>query len=152
MNHASAVVILALLLFGPLAVATLEHNIELYCLALGVLATILGTGFSRDLIFETLQEPVPICIAVIVAALLFGWVRPGLDRGFERLRTRVSRALLTAASVFVIASVSSVITAIVGALVLIEVIGLLHFEGDRRVRVTGAGWFEIGMGGSLTRW
>jgi predicted cation transporter len=150
MNHVSAIVILALLLFGPLAVATLEHNIELYCLALGVLATILGTGFSRDLIFETLQEPVPICIAVIVAALLFGWLRPGLDGGFERLRTRVSRPLLTAASVFVIASVSSVITAIVGALVLIEVIGLLHFEGDRRLRVTVAGCFAIGMGSALT--
>jgi predicted cation transporter len=150
MNHASAVVILALLLFGPLAVATLEHNIELYCLALGVLATLLGSGFTRELIFETLQEPVPICIAVIVAALLFGWLRPGLDRGFERLRTRVSRPLLTAASVFVIASVSSVITAIVGALVLIEVIGLLHFTGDRRIRVTVAGCFAIGMGSALT--
>src|SRR5258708_33528811 len=39
MNHASAVVILALLLFGPLAFTTIEHNIEIYCLALGVLAT-----------------------------------------------------------------------------------------------------------------
>jgi len=38
MNHMFALVILALLLFGPLAVATIEHNIELYCLALGVFA------------------------------------------------------------------------------------------------------------------
>jgi len=150
MNHASALVILSLLLFGPLAVAKIEHNIELYCLALGVLATILGTGFTSELIFEALHEPIAISIAVIVAALLFGWTRPWLDRAFERLRKRVSRPVLTAASVFVIASFSSIITAIVGALVLVEVVGLLHFRDDRRVRVTVAGCFAIGMGASLT--
>src|SRR5260370_15128346 len=104
MNHASAVVILALLLLGPLAVAKIEHNIELYCLALGVLATLLGTGFTLDLILEALHEPVAISIAVVVAALLFGWLRPGLDRGFERLRYRVSPPVLTCVSVFIIPS------------------------------------------------
>jgi len=42
MNQASAAAILVLLLFGPIAVAKIEHNIELYCLALGVLATLLA--------------------------------------------------------------------------------------------------------------
>src|SRR5271166_4360653 len=150
MNHTSAVVILALLLFGPLAVSMIEHNIELYCLALGVLATMLGTGFTRQLILEALHEPVAISIAVMVAALVFGWSRPELDRGFRHLRRRVSRPVLTAVSIFVIASISSIITAIVGALVLIEVIGLLHFPGDKRVQVTVAGCFAIGLGASLT--
>jgi predicted cation transporter len=150
MNHASAVVILALLLFGPLAFTTIEHNIEIYCLALGVLATLIGTGFTRELILEALHEPVAISIAVIVAALLFGWTRPGLERVFKRLRHQVSRPVLTAVSVFVIASISSIITAIVGALVLVEVIGFLHLGGDKRVRVTVAGCFAIGMGAALT--
>ena len=150
MNHASAIVILALLLFGPLAVTKIEHNIELYCLTLGVLATLLGTGFTHELVLEALHEPVAISIAVIVAALLFGWTRPWLDLAFRRLRQRVSRPVLTAASVLVIASLSSIITAIVGALVLVEVIGLLHFTGDQRVRVTVAGCFAIGMGAALT--
>ncbi len=150
MNHASAVVILALLLFGPLLVTTIEHNIEVYCLALGVLATLLGAGFTWELILEALHEPVAISIAVIVAALVFGWTRPALDRVFRHLRRRVSRPMLTAASIFAIASISSIITAIVGAVVLVEVIGLLHFAGARRVRVTVAGCFAIGMGASLT--
>jgi predicted cation transporter len=150
MNHASAVVILVLLLFGPLAITLIEHNIELYCLALGLLATLLGTGFTHELILEALHEPVAISIAVIIAALLFGWARPGLDTVFGRLRKRVSRPVLTAAAIFVIASISSVITAIVGALVLVEVIGLLHFAGDKRIRVAVAGCFAIGLGASLT--
>jgi predicted cation transporter len=150
MNHVSAVVILALLLFGPLAITAIEHNIELYCLALGVLATLIGTGFTHDLILEALHEPVAISLAVIVASLLFGWARPRLELGFRRLQSRVSRAVLTGASIFLIASISSIITAIVGALVLVEVIGLLHFASDRRVRVTVAGCFAIGMGAALT--
>jgi predicted cation transporter len=150
MNHASAAVILVLLLLGPLAIAKIERNIELYCLALGVLATILGTGFTRDLISQALHEPVAISVAVMVAALLFGWARPGLDRVFRRLRRRVSRPVLTAATVFAIAAVSSVITAVVAALVLVEVIGLLHLARDKRVRVTVAGCFAIGLGASLT--
>ena len=74
----------------------------------------------------------------------------GLDRVFERLRHRLSRPVLTASAVFVIASISSVITAIVGALVLVEVVGLLRLAGEKRVRVTVAGCFAIGMGAVLT--
>ncbi|MGH7923637.1 MAG: DUF1646 family protein, partial [Candidatus Binatus sp.] len=150
MNHIAAILILVLLLFGPLAVAKIEHNIELFCFALGLLATLLGTGFTRQLILDALHEPIAISIAVVVAALLFRWARPRLDTVFGHLRGRVSRPVLTAASVFAIASISSIITAIVGALVLVEVIGLLHFATDKRVRVTVAGCFAIGMGASLT--
>jgi predicted cation transporter len=150
MNHASALVILILLLFGPLAITWIEHNLEVYCLALGVLATMLGTGFSRELVAQALHEPIAISIAVIVASLLFRWSRAKLELRFKRLRERVSRPVLSAAAVFVIAMTSSVITAIVAALVLVEVIGLLHFEPEKRVRVTIAGCFAIAMGAALT--
>src|SRR5689334_9874394 len=109
MNHASALVILILLLFGPLAVAWIEHNIELYCLGLGVLATFLGAGFSRELIAQVLHEPIAISIAVIIAALVFGWSGAWLERSFTRLRARVSRPVLSAAAIFAIAMISSVI-------------------------------------------
>ena len=150
MNHASALVILVLLLFGPLTISWIEHNIELYCLGLGILATFLGAGFSRELVAEALHEPVAISIAVIVAALLFGWSGAWLDRSFSALRARASRPVLSASAIFVIAMISSVITAIVAALVLVQVIGMLHFDREKRVRVTIAGCFAIGMGAALT--
>ena len=150
MNHASALVILLLLLFGPVAIASIEHNIELYCLGLGILATILGTGFSQGLVAEAMHEPVAISIAVVVAAILFGWSESWLERIFGRLRGRVSRPLLSASAVLVIAAISSVITAIVAALVLVQVIAMLHFEREKSVRLTIAGCFAIGMGAALT--
>lgn len=150
MNHASALVILILLLFGPLAISWIEHNIEFYCLGLGILATVLSAGFSRELLRRALHEPFAISVSVILAALIFRWTGRWLDRGFEWLRKRIARPLLSASAVFAIAMLSSVITAIVAALVLVEVIGMLHLGRDRSVRVTVAGCFAIGMGTALT--
>ncbi|MDB5108359.1 MAG: hypothetical protein JWM69_1300 [Candidatus Binatus sp.] len=150
MNDASAIAILLLLLIGPLAFRWVERNLEIYCLALGVLATMLSGGFTSRLVGEAMREPVAISIAVIVAAFLFSWTRHLLDSSFIWLRSVLSRPVLTTSSVFVIAILSSLITAIVASLVLVEVIGLLRFERSARVRVTVAGCFAIGMGASLT--
>jgi predicted cation transporter len=150
MTLPAAILILALLLFGPLAVHYIERYIEVYILALGVIATLLGTGFSWRLIRHALTEPILITLAVIAAGILFGYTRGWLDRAFSRLRRRISRPILAALSVLVIASLSSVITAIVAALVLVEVIGLLHLAGAARVNTTIAACFAIGLGASLT--
>ncbi len=101
-----------------------------------MLATLLGTGFTHDLVLEALHEPIAISIAVIVAALIFGWTRPWLDLALSSGCASACRApVLTAASVFVIASISSIITAIVGALVLVEVVRPAAFHR----RQAGAG-------------
>src|SRR3977135_3590638 len=101
MNHVSALVILVLLLFGPLAISWIEHNIELYCLGLGILVTILWPGVHPA--HGRRRQPCAISLAVIVAALLFGWSGPWLDRSFSALRAQVSRPVLSASAIFVIA-------------------------------------------------
>ena len=150
MTPLPALLILVLLLFGPLAIKWIEHNLELYVLLLGILATMLGTGFSVHLVHEALREPIAISLAVIVAGLVFSWTRQSLDSSFSRLRERAPRAVLTSIAVFVIATIASVITAIIAALLLVEVVGLLRFEPEKRVRVIVAGCFAIGLGASLT--
>jgi predicted cation transporter len=150
MNLPEAIVILVLLLVGPLAIHAIERNLELYILTIGAVATLLGRGFSRELVIDALREPVLITVAVVVAGLAFGYSRARLDRIFGRLRRRISRPVLTALAVFIVASVSSIITAIVAALVLVEMIGLLHLAGSARVNVTVAACFAIGLGAAMT--
>lgn len=150
MNHSAALFILLVLLVGPLANRWIEHNIEIYILALGLVATLIGTGFTVELVQEALYEPIAISAAVLIAGLLFGAARPSLDRVFERMRRRMSRSVLTAVAFFVIASLASVVTAIIAALILVEVVGLLHLEKEKRVHVTVAGCFAIGLGAALT--
>jgi predicted cation transporter len=150
MDGPTALVILALLLVGPLAVHWIERNIEFYFLGLGILSATLAEMWSGRLVEEALHHPLPISIAVVVAGMIFSYTREHLDRLFLRLRGVVARPLLTAVSIFVLASISSVITAIIAALVLVEVVGLLRLPEAARVNVTVAGCFAIGLGAALT--
>lgn len=150
MSLTAAIVVLILLLLGPLAVHRIEENIEAYILVLGVIATLIGTGFEQRLVIHALEEPILITVAVIGAGILFGFTRRRLDDLFAGLRSHLSRPVLAALSIFVLAVLSSVITAIVAALVLVEMVGLLHLQGESRTRVTIAACFAIGLGAALT--
>jgi predicted cation transporter len=150
MNLQAAIVILVLLLIGPLVVHFIERNIEAYILALGVVATLLADGFSWRLVEHALTEPILITITVVAAGVGFGYSRESIDRAFSHLRRRIRRPILAALSVMVVAMLSSVITAIVAALVLVEIIGLLHLAGPARINTTVAACFAIGLGASLT--
>jgi predicted cation transporter len=150
MNLAAGIVILVLLLFGPLAVRLVEENIEAYIFLLGLIATLIGPGFSYGLVWQASEEPLLIATAVIAAAILFGFTREALDTLFSRMRARISRPILAAASIFALALLSSVITAIIAALVLIEMIGLLRLREAQKMPVTVAACFAIGLGAALT--
>ncbi|MFZ0658636.1 MAG: DUF1646 family protein [Candidatus Binataceae bacterium] len=150
MNPLAAIVVLVLMLFGPLLIHWIESNIEIYILVMGVIATLLAGGFNHSLIEHALTEPILITLAVIIAAIGFGYSRDYLDRIFALLRGRISRPILASISIFVLAMASSVITAIVAAIVLVEIVRLLHLEGAALVRVTVAACFAIGMGAAMT--
>jgi predicted cation transporter len=150
MTVAAGLTILAFLLIGPLAVHFIERNIEIYCLLIGILAVSLGGMWSERLIRHALTEPLEISAAVVIAGLIFNYSRHHFDRVFARMRSRAPRSALTAMSIFLIAMLSSLITAIIAALVLVEVIGLLRFDDATRARVAVAGCFAIGMGAALT--
>jgi predicted cation transporter len=150
MSLPAAIVILILLLFGPLAVRLIEENIEAYIFLLGVVAMMLGRGFDSEVALRAAGEPILLTVAVIGAGVLFSFTRHYLDRAFARLRRHISRPLLAGGSIFILGVLSSVITAIVAALVLVEVVGLLHLEGESRTRVAIAGCFAVGLGAALT--
>ena len=151
MNVAAAIVILLLLLVGPIAIRFIERNIEAYVFLVGIFATLLGSGFDRDLVLTAAREPILITLAVVIAGILFSFFRHRLNRAFVRLRYRLSRPLLAALSTFALAVLSGVITAIIAALVLVEMVRLLHLQGEARTRVTVAACFAIGLGAALTR-
>jgi predicted cation transporter len=150
MNVPAAIVVLLLLLVGPIAIHFIEQNIEFYVFIIGIVATLVGSGFDRHLILTAGEEPIFITLAVVIAGILFSFSRHRLDRAFVRLRRRISRPLLAALATFVLAVLASIITAIVAALVLVEMVRLLHLQGAARTRVTVAACFAIGLGAALT--
>jgi predicted cation transporter len=149
-NSAAALIILLALLLGPLLLAAIEHNFELYCFAVGLIAVTISQTWDRTVTLHAAAEPLMISSAVIVAGLIFARLRLPLDRAFTRMRQRTPRAAMTIAAVGVIAILSSVITAIVAALLLVEAIRLLRLPLSKQVTITVLGCFAIGMGAALT--
>jgi predicted cation transporter len=146
----TALAILLALLIGPLVLAPLEHNFEAYCFVIGLIAVTVSNTWSGRLLFHAGTEPLMISGAVVVAGLIFGRIRVPLDRAFTGLRDRIPRAPLTGAVVSAIALLSSMITAIVAALLLVEAVRLLRLIPAKRTTVTVIGCFAIGMGAALT--
>ncbi|HEX4209460.1 MAG TPA: DUF1646 family protein [Candidatus Binataceae bacterium] len=150
MTSSAAVAILLVLLIGPLVLAPIEHNFEPFCFLIGLVAVTFSRSWSLSLLAHAGSEPLLITTAVIVAGLIFARIRVPLDTAFTRLRANVPRAILTGVAIAAIALLSSVVTAIVAALLLTEAVRLLRFDSSKRVTVTVLGCFAIGMGAALT--
>lgn len=146
----SAVAILIALFAGPIVLAPIERNLEIWFFVVGLSAATLARIWSGALLIDALRAPLPVTIAVLVGGVLFGYLRPVLDRGFAHLRPKITRPALTASTVFIIGVLSAVISAIVAALVLVEAVALLELGPPTRDRVAVAGCFAIGLGSALT--
>jgi predicted cation transporter len=96
------------------------------------------------------MEPMPITLTVIVAGLLFGIVRPVLDRIFARMRGMLPRPALAALIVLLLGLLSGAITAVIAALILVEAVALMGLGPSERTRVVVLGCFAIGFGSALT--
>jgi predicted cation transporter len=150
MNPGVGAALIVLMLVGPIASRLVEEQIEFFFLGFGLVAATLAGIWDRGLVEHVAVEPIWITLAVIVAGILFDRVRMRLDRMMARVLAKVARPLVCGIAVFVIAMLSSVITAVIAALCLVEVVGSLRLGADSRRRVTIAGCFAIGLGASLT--
>lgn len=150
MDASVAAVLLVVLLLGPLVTAQVERHIELFFLAVGLAAITLAGQWSGAIALQAAREPLPITFAVVAAGLIFRALQTRMDRLFERLRHLMAGWALTALGIFVIALAASVITAIVAALVLVQLIRVMRVAENSRGPVTVCGCFAIGLGASLT--
>ncbi|HJU09709.1 MAG TPA: DUF1646 family protein [Candidatus Binataceae bacterium] len=150
MNSLETLAIVAALLAGPLIFAPLEHNLEPYCLGLGIIAVTAAGKWEWLLVRHALVNALPITVAVIAAGLLFGALRDHLDNLFAWMRSRMARPILVTLAILIVALLSSVITAIIAALILAEGVGLMGLGPSERTRVIVLGCFAIGLGSALT--
>ncbi|MGH7916940.1 MAG: SLC13 family permease [Candidatus Binataceae bacterium] len=150
MGLPAAVAILILLLAGPLWVRRIEENLEGYCLLLGILAIAFAGGANWELAAKALRDPIPISAAVIIAGILFRYGRKHFDRVVRWTADRFGRAVLAGATVAIAALLSSIITSIVAALMLVEALRSLGLPRTNLIRITVVGCLAIGLGASLT--
>ncbi len=150
MTVAALIIILALVLIGPLLFKSIEHNIDIFFLVAGVLAALVSGVFGWELMHEALSTPVALTLAVLVFGAIVKLSRNLTERWFESLIRRYSIKLVTVTLIVVLGLIASVITAVIAALVLVEVISLMKLERRTEIRIVVLACFAIGLGAALT--
>ncbi|HVN88404.1 MAG TPA: DUF1646 family protein [Candidatus Binataceae bacterium] len=144
------IVLLTLLVLGPVVSRLIEEHIEIFFLTIGATAMTFAGAWQWEVAGRAASVPLGITATVIVADIIFGRIRGQLDTAVGWMQARIEHRLLTGGTVLVIALLSAVLTAVVAALMLAELIELMGLGPRARVRVTVAGCFAIGLGSSLT--
>lgn len=137
-------------LVGPFLNRNIEGNLELFLFLMGAVSATVSSAWSRELIYEGLSAPISITLAVLGAGLLFHYMRNTIERGMRRVLITVPLPAIVCAGIIILGLLSSVISAIIAALLLVEFITVLPLHRHAEVRLTIVACFAIGLGAALT--
>jgi predicted cation transporter len=143
-------VVMGIVLLAPFVSRKIEETLELFLFVMGVAAVSISRLWSWHLVHEAFVEPIKISLAVLVAGLVFKAVLPKIRRWTDTAAAAIGYGPLLFLLVAGLGLLSSVITAIIAALILAEVIGALKMKRTVKIKVTIIACFSIGFGAALT--
>jgi predicted cation transporter len=165
-------VIVLMVLVGPFLVKKIEHNLEAFLFVMGVLAVTLsgleskavlaGIGYSPEqiaevgwnmtIITEAVTEPIVkgIVPAVLIAGLIFHYGRSKAQSGMAAILDKVSIKVIVLMVVIILGLASSIITAIIASLLLVELLNCMPLDRNTKINVVIIACFSIGLGAVLT--
>jgi predicted cation transporter len=142
--------ILLLVLFLPFLVKRVEENLEIFLFVMGLLAVTASALWAWPLVEEALVEPIKITLAVLIAGLLFKFLRPAARRAVGAAVSALGVKAFAFAIVVLLGFFSSVITAIIAALLLVEVVDCMRLDRKDEIKLVVVACFAIGLGAVLT--
>jgi predicted cation transporter len=162
--------IVLVVLLGPFMVRKIEHNLEAFLFVMGVTAVTLSSfethenltnlygehiphiGWNMPLVMEAIEEPIfkGIVPAVLVAGLLFYYGRDHVQSAIDSLLKKVPLKILVFVMIVILGLSASIITAIIAALLLVELIKVMPMDRKTQVNVAIIACFSIGLGAVLT--
>jgi predicted cation transporter len=150
MVFASLLAILVAVLFTPFLVKKVEEELEIFLFMAGVIAMTITSAWSISLIKEALTEPIKITLAVFIAGFLFKFFQQPVARNVNKFADALGIKLFAFLVIVILGILSSVITAIVAALVLVEIIAFLKLDRKNEIILVVLACFSIGLGAALT--
>lgn len=142
--------LLIAVLLGPVLMKPVEENIEIFFLAAGAFASAITGQWGRALVHAAVTEPIALTVAVLIFGVIARLMRPSLDRAVQRMLKIVAPKWLYFGLIVVLGLLSSVITAVIAALILVEAIGLLKLDRRSEIAAVVLACFAIGLGAALT--
>lgn len=143
-------IILILVLLLPFTVKIVERNLEVFLFITGVAAAIISDVFDDILIMKALKDPFQITLAVLIAGLFFRWLQNPIEKGIIRASKVIPFRSFLALTIIILGLVSSIITAIIAAIVLVTIVSVLQLDRKSEIHFVILACFSIGMGAALT--
>ena len=151
------VAFLVLLIALPVASKKVEHNLELFFLAMAVVGATLEGIWSLRLIEEAFLHPVAVYqpglgylpIGIVQVVLVAGLAFYALRHRMAKAADVLARPGVVALLIFALGLSSSAISAIVAAAVLAELLGFANASHGYKARAAVYGAFAIGAGAAL---
>ncbi|HEX3011361.1 MAG TPA: DUF1646 family protein, partial [Syntrophomonadaceae bacterium] len=144
------ILILILVLLLPFILKPVEENLELFLLLMGVSAALVSGVMNADLISKAVKEPIMIAAAVFAAGILFYLVKDKFQRSMTIILNNTSLPVMVFAVIFVLGLIPSIITAIIAAIILVELITFIPLKKEQKSVIVIIACFSIGLGATLT--
>jgi len=144
--------IFLIVLAAPFKVKLAEKNLEVFLFVMGCLAVTITSKWGFDLVKLAFEEPIVkgIVPAVLVAGLAFFYGKGAFQSFINGLVKTVPMPMLVFGIVFLCGMISSVITAIITSLFLVEIVNLMPMERKDKINLVIITCFSIGLGAVLT--
>lgn len=167
-------IIFLIVLIGPFRIKIIEQNLEVFLFICGVVAlTISGfvigmelngqpihTGWSWEIVKEGLTAPLKIAeiysipigivqIVLVVGLIIFKWHEP-IHKAIRRMTDALSLKIMAFILIAVLGLVSSVISAILAAIILVEMANAMPISRKSKIDLVVIACFSIGLGAALT--
>lgn len=145
-------IILIMILVIPFTFRVVEHNLEYFLFIMAILATIVSGVLSMHLIEEILSNGLLyfITAAVLIAGLVFRYSVHLLKKAINYLILKTSLKIFIFSLIAILGLISSFITAIISALILVEIVHALPLKHENKIKLTVISCFSIGLGAALT--
>lgn len=145
-------VILLLTIVLPLFVRKIEENLEVFLLAMGVAAALFSNVLNAQEVSRIFSNVNLYLITgvVFVLSLAFMLLEKKVDYLAGTILEKLPLKLAVAVVILILGLLSSVITAIIAAMLLAEIISVLPIGKPQAVRVNVIACFAIGLGAALT--
>lgn len=146
------IIVLLLILMLPFVFRKIEHNLEYFLLAMGTIAAIISGTLSLDLIAHIFGNYLLyfITAAVLIAGFIFRLSVKKIKKFVSYSTDRIPLTVFIFLLIVVLGLISSLITAIVAALILVEIVHALPFKHKEKVQLTIIACSSIGLGAALT--
>jgi predicted cation transporter len=153
----------------PFKVKKVEENLEVFLFICGITALSISSfatvdgetfGWTSAIVVEALTAPImittiagiPIGIVqiVLIVGIIIYFVYAQIQRGIQFLVNKVPHRVLVFCLICGLGLVSSIISAILAAIILVEIVCALPLERPEKIGVTVISCFSIGLGAVLT--